>query len=324
MNIFSKLVNNLLKPLRKYFDSSSFFCKNSNLFEERILFRSELQNISLKNGHSYSKKSQLCYRDAPKETLLHAEKRIKGGEKWKNVLSDTFKNKNDWLLQIITSDSRNKFLNERKPTPNDLILDVGAGWGQFSIPLAKSNKICTLEPTPERLDMIECIAQQERVIDNMYFIGADYFDIDFQTKFDLILCIGVLEWIGSFKKDKNPEKVQSEFLKKSKSELSENGKLIIGIENRLGLKYLMGARDDHHGFQNVMIHGREFAENFFREDYVGAKRCLIHSLSEYKEMLSEAGFQSIKFFVAVPDYKLAEEIFPITESGSSYNDFLSA
>jgi hypothetical protein len=40
-------------------------------------------------------------------------------------------------------------------------------------------------------------------------------------------------------------------------------------------------------------------------------------------MLRSAGFQNIKFFVAVPDYKLVEEIFPITESGSSYNDFLN-
>ena len=50
--------------------------------------------------------------------------------------------------------------------------------------------------------------------------------------------------------------------KKAQSELKENGKLIIGIENRLGLKYIMGARDDHHGFKDVTIYGNEFAKNF--------------------------------------------------------------
>jgi hypothetical protein len=209
------------------------------------------------------------------------------------------------------------------PSPNDLILDIGAGWGQFSIPLAKSNKVCSLEPTPERLNIIKSIAQQEKVSDNMYFIGTDYLDIEFQTKFDLILCIGVLEWMGSFRKQQSAGKVQSAFLKKSRSELSDKGKLVIGIENRLGLKYIMGARDDHHGFQDVMIYGEDFAERFFGEDYVDARRCIVHSLPEYEEMLHSAGFQNIKFFVAVPDYKLVEEIFPITESGSSYNDFLN-
>ena len=79
----------------------------------------------------------------------------------------------------------------------------------------------------------------------------------------------------------------------------------------------MGARDDHHGFEDVMIYGEDFAESFFGEDFVDARRCLVHSLHEYKEMLRSAGFQNIKVFVAIPDYKLVEEIFPITESGSS-------
>ena len=40
-----------------------------------------------------------------------------------------------------------------------------------------------------------------------------------------------------FRKEKSPSKVQNEFLKKSRSELSDKGKLVIGIENRLGLKH---------------------------------------------------------------------------------------
>lgn len=297
--------------------------KTPTFFTGNILFRYGKEKVNLKNGNSYSKKHHNCYRDAPEDTLIDARKRIDDGEKWEKVLSDKFKNKNDWLFQIITSNSRSKFLKDRMPSPNDLILDIGAGWGQFSIPLAKSNKVCSLEPTPERLNIIKSIAQQEKVTDNMYFIGTDYLDIEFQTKFDLILCIGVLEWIGSFREEQTPGKIQSVFLKKSRSELSDKGKLVIGIENRLGLKYIMGARDDHHGFQDVMIYGEEFAERFFGEDFVDARRCIVHSLPEYKAMLRSAGFQNIKFYVAIPDYKLVEEIFPITESGSSYNEFLN-
>ena len=98
------------------------------------------------------------------------------------------------------------------PSPDELVLDIGAGWGQFSIQLAKSNKVCSLEPTPERLNIIKSIAQQEKVSDNMYFIGTDYLDIEFQTKFDLILCIGVLEWMGSFRKEQSA-KFKVHFLK---------------------------------------------------------------------------------------------------------------
>ena len=87
------------------------------------------------------------------------------------------------------------------------------GGVNFQFPLAKSNKVCSLEPTPERLNIIKSIAQQEQVSDNMYFIGTDYLEIEFQTKFDLILCIGVLEWMGSFRKEQSPGKFKMNFKK---------------------------------------------------------------------------------------------------------------
>ena len=105
------------------------------------------------------------------------------------------------------------------PSPNDLILDIG--WGQFSNSVSQVNKVCSLEPTPERLNIIKSIAPTRKVSDNMYFIGTDYLDIEFQTKFDLILCMSVLEWMGSFRKEQSAGKVQSAFLKKSRSELSD-------------------------------------------------------------------------------------------------------
>jgi 2-polyprenyl-3-methyl-5-hydroxy-6-metoxy-1,4-benzoquinol methylase len=291
--------------------------------DEKIIF--EIKNVkrSIDFGESFRTTSENCYQDTKEENIRRIIEKIQNGTPWKQAVREKFEANNPWLYDIVTSNKRTKFLDDFIKPNNLQILDIGAGWGQFSIPLAKSNKVCSLEPTPERLNIIKSIAQQEKVSDNMYFIGTDYLDIEFQTKFDLILCIGVLEWMGSFRKQQSAGKVQSAFLKKSRSELSDKGKLVIGIENRLGLKYIMGARDDHHGFQDVMIYGEDFAERFFGGDYVDARRCIVHSLPEYEEMLRSAGFQNIKFFVAVPDYKLVEEIFPITESGSSYNDFLN-
>ena len=63
-------------------------------------------------------------------------------------------------------------------------MDIGAGWGQFTLPLAKQNQICSLEPTPERLDFIRTASEQEKVSKNISFIGADYLDIKFENKFD--------------------------------------------------------------------------------------------------------------------------------------------
>ena len=50
----------------------------------------------------------------------------------------------------------------------------------------------------------------------MFFLGVDYMDVHFETKFDLILSIGVLEWVGAFRESNQPpEEIQKEFLSKS-------------------------------------------------------------------------------------------------------------
>ena len=113
--------------------------------------------------------------------------------------------------------------------------------------------------------------------------------------------------------NKPPEELQLDFLKKIKSELKENGKLIIGIENRLGLKYLLGAPDDHTGLSNISIHQKELARKLYREETDQELRVLTHSITEYQEMLHKAGFDDINFYTSNPDYKLPVKIFPITD-----------
>ena len=152
-------------------------------------------------------------------------------------------------------------------------MDIGAGWGQFSIPLSRENYVCALEPTPERIDFIKAVANQEKISHKISFIGSDYLDLKFNTKFDLILSIGVFEWVGSFRLDKEPQELQLEFLKKIKSELKDTGNLIIGIENRLGLKYLLGANDDHTGLPNISKLPAELAKKLYKEKTDKELRC---------------------------------------------------
>jgi 2-polyprenyl-3-methyl-5-hydroxy-6-metoxy-1,4-benzoquinol methylase len=306
------------------FDESNISLHSADVTQElSINFSIGGKKVVVPAGQTYqSHKSQNYYRDTSEENLYSVISEIKEGTDWRKVVKRKFANSQPWLHDIITSPKRTKFIDEFLK-PNKLsVLDIGAGWGQFSIPLAKCNRVCAIEPTPERLDFISAISEQENVLNNMFFLGADYLAIEFKKKFDLILSIGVIEWVGSFVDSLSPEHAQIEFLKKTKSELSENGKLVIGIENRLGLKYLMGARDDHHGFKDVTIYGKEFAKNFFGENYIDSRKCLIHSLADYGELLNAAGFERTNFFVSVPDYKIIEKIFPISDKGSPFNDFL--
>ena len=70
-----------------------------------------------------------------------------------------------------------------------------------------------------------------------------------EERFDYVTLIGVLEYAKSYIGKDNP---YPEYLEKINRLLKTGGKILIAIENRLGLKYFAGCRGDHVG--------REFAE----------------------------------------------------------------
>ena len=51
-------------------------------------------------------------------------------------------------------------------------------------------------------------------------------------------------------------------------------------------------------------------------------RVLTHSITEYQEMLHEAGFKETLFYTANPDYKLPVKIFPIKEDRCNINQYI--
>jgi len=287
-----------------------------------ISFKIGSEKVILNSGESHCVEPSTCYRDTGKEKIFDILNLMNSGTKWDDAVEEIFAETNPWLCSIVTSPKRYKFLEEMSLEQNQRVLDIGAGWGQTAIPLARTNKACALEPTPERMDFIQAAAKQEHVAENLFFIGSDYMEVEFQTKFDLILSIGVLEWIGAFREDGEAEEIQAAFLAKTKQDLRIDGKLVIGIENRLGLKYLLGANDDHIGIPNIACHTKDLSKKKYKHVTDKELRCLTHSMTEYEKMLKEAGYCRVKFFAALPDYKLPEKIFPINGSNCKMNDFI--
>lgn len=66
--------------------------------------------------------------------------------------------------------------------------------------------------------------------------------MEFQTPFDYVVLNGVLEYAMSFTPGENP---YVDFLKNIKKYLKEDGRILIAIENRLGLRYFSGYPEEH-------------------------------------------------------------------------------
>jgi len=83
-----------------------------------------------------------------------------------------------------------------------------------------------------------------------------------------------------------------------RSVLKPDGKLILAIENRLGLKYFMGYSEDHTGqpyFGIQDLYTRKSAKTLGRE--------------ELRATLLRAGFRHIEFQYPFPDYKIPIAVF---------------
>jgi hypothetical protein len=105
----------------------------------------------------------------------------------------------------------------------------------------------------------------------------------------------VLEYAGKFT---GTGDAYHDFLEQVRSYLKPDGTLIIAIENKFGLKYWAGAKEDH-------------TNNYFDgiENYLIDRGVRTFGKSELKELLNRAGFANAVFHYPMPDYKLPLQVF---------------
>lgn len=212
---------------------------------------------------------------------------------------------NDDFTEILRDDCRWPILYHLSPIRRNLldwieigddssVLEIGAGCGAVTgVFCEKAKHVTAVELSKVRA---EVIANRYKNHNNLEIIVGNLNDIDFgEKKFDYITLIGVLEYAGEFSNYTDP---YCGFLQYVTKLLKPQGKLIIAIENRFGLKYWAGAREDHTGrlFDGI-------------EGYDKKNKVKTFSKIELTELLDRAGLTSSDFYYPIPDYKLPIQIF---------------
>ncbi|MBP1173304.1 MULTISPECIES: class I SAM-dependent methyltransferase [Paenibacillus] len=262
------------------------------------------------SGHYYSDL------DNKRMSKLVAECISKG---WRTAVKENFYD-NPFLFNIITDESRADWQYLLPLTEDSVALDIGAGWGTISIPLARNIKhVVALDGTLDRLQFLSTRAKQEN-IENITVIHADIFKHPFkEASFDLVSFNGVLEWVGLNDLGQNPQERQNEALRIAYSLLKPGGYLYIGIENALGLKYLLGEPDDHTGIKYISYLSREEANEISLKWNKNEYSTYTYTKQGYQQLLEISGFSNIDFFYPHPDYKRIEFLYSLSEKNvSSY------
>ncbi|SVD03238.1 uncharacterized protein METZ01_LOCUS356092, partial [marine metagenome] len=115
-------------------------------------------------------------------------------------------------------------------------------------------------------------------------------DLDDDDGFDVVLCIGVLEYAGD-----DPDA----FLRHLADLLRPGGALVVAIENRFGLAYWLQANEDHLGLPFV---GLEGYPTVAATDATATVRTF--SRAELAGHLTATGLAAQRWYQPYPDYKL--------------------
>ena len=272
-------------------------------------------------GGYYAAPREAGFRDAPATELLAIVAEVQAGRPWRKAVEARYASARPWLWRIVADESRTAFFDSVLPAGTGPVLDIGAGWGQIARPLAQRRPVVALEPVAERLAFIQASAQQDGVANGLTYIEADYLELDFETRFEAICAIGVLEWAGAFQDHTDPQERQRAFLRKAWNDLAPGGALVLGIENRLGLKYLLGCPDDHLGVPHIAYLPAALAKQRWSEQG-HTLQSFTYSQPELEAMLRSAGFTHCEFFAAFPDYKLPKKIVHLSDEGRALHAWL--
>jgi len=221
-----------------------------------------------------------------------------------SVLSDELRARcTDWPSLYHLTSLRANLLRPFSHCLQGDVLEIGAGCGAITRFLGEcGGQVLALEGTPRRAGIAR---SRTRDLRNVTVLTESFERFACARQFDVVTLIGVLEYANLFIQSEAPALT---LLQKVRSLLKPDGRLILAIENQMGLKYFAGAPEDHLGISMYGIedrYQRGEAQTFGRLELEG--------------MLAEAGFATREFMTPLPDYKLPVSI--ITSHGLADEEF---
>lgn len=235
------------------------------------------------------------YSDGDKEEkeLLSIAKEYKS-EQYNEVIAA----KKSWPVLYHFSHVRENIISWLPVTKKDKVLEIGSGCGAVTGALAELAESVTCIDLSKMRSEINAVRNKER--ENVKILVGNFEEIEasLTESYDYITLIGVFEYASSFISGDTPYET---FLRKIEKHLAPGGRIVIAIENRLGLKYFAGCREDHSGIVSEGLLG-----------YSGESYAKTFSRRELSRIVEKAGFMEYDFYYPYPDYKFPFAIYSDT------------
>lgn len=200
-----------------------------------------------------------------------------------------------WPILYHLSSLRENTVEWIPMSKNSRVLEVGSGCGAITGVLSRKSGSVTCVELSKKRSLIN--AHRNSECENVTIHVGNFQDIEPQlpSDFDYICLIGVFEYGKSYIGGDTP---YEEFLSILQKHLGEGGRIIIAIENKYGLKYFAGCKEDHLGTYFSGI------ENYAKESVVRT-----FSRRGLERIFRACGVKQTHFYYPYPDYKFMTTLY---------------
>ena len=203
--------------------------------------------------------------------------------------------KKSWPVLYHLSELRENIVEWLPMNKSMKVLEVGSGCGAITGALArKAGEVTCIDLSKQR-SLIN--AYRHMNCDNVTIHVGNFQDIEpvLDCDYDYVCLIGVFEYGQSYIGGETPFE---DFYRIIKKHVKKDGRLVIAIENKFGLKYWAGCKEDHLG-------------TFFSglEDYPEGGGVRTFSRKGLEDIFKKCGDTKYSFYYPYPDYKFMTTLF---------------
>lgn len=175
------------------------------------------------------------------------------------------------------------------------VLEIGSGCGAITDKLSEKAGEVTCVDLSARRSHINAYRNQDR--DNITIHVGNFSDIEPELPFDYdyVCLIGVFEYAQSYMGTKTP---YEDFMNIMLKHVKDNGRLVIAIENKFGLKYWAGCKEDHVGTYFSGLEG-----------YPDGGSARTFTRKGLEKIMQNCGVGEYSFYYPYPDYKFPTVIY---------------
>ena len=203
--------------------------------------------------------------------------------------------KNSWPILYHLSYLRGNIVDWLPITKSMKVLEIGSGCGAITDKLSEKAGHVTCVDLSAKRSMINAYRNQDR--DNIEIYVGNFNDIEptLACDYDLVCLIGVFEYGNSYIQTETP---YEDFFKIMQKHRKKDGFLVIAIENKFGLKYWAGCKEDHLGTYFAGLEG-----------YPDGGSARTFTRRGLEKIFRSCGETNYHFYYPYPDYKFPTTIY---------------